>query len=229
MFERLKLLVGEENFHNVQNKKVMIIGIGGVGGECAISLVRSGINKIVIIDNDVVELSNINRQAIAFHSTVGKKKVEVLRKILMDINPDVDVSSYNLFLDKDNIKSIIEVENPHYIIDCCDTVNTKKAIIKESIEKNIKFITSMGTGNKLDPSQLEITEIKKTENCPLAKVIRKWARDEEIKSKIPVLYSKELPLYRGEVISSSSFVPNSAGLLLASYVFRDLLKEENML
>lgn len=224
MFDRLKLLISEESFLKIENKKILVVGLGGVGGECVISLIRSGIQNIVLIDYDVVDITNLNRQVVAYQSTIGKKKTEVLEMIIKDINPEVKVKLYNIFLDDNNLKEVIEIEKPDYIIDCCDTVATKKAIIKESIKNNIKFISSMGTGNKLNPSKLEVTDISKTVNCPLAKVMRKWARDEKIKEKITVVYSSELPLYKGTVVASSAFVPNSAGLLISSYVIKDLIK-----
>lgn len=224
MFDRFKLLIGEENFLKLQNKKILVVGIGGVGGECVISLVRSGINSVVIIDNDIVEESNLNRQAVAFISNLGYKKVDVMSNILKDINSNINVVKYDLFLDENNIIDLLDKEEPDYIIDCCDTVNTKKAIIKEAIKRDIKVISSMGTGNKLEPSMLEIDDIRNTINCPLARVMRKWINDSKIKEKVPVLYSKELPKYKGKVVASSSFVPGAAGLLIASYVIKDLLK-----
>lgn len=224
MFDRFKLLIGEENFLKLQNKKILVVGIGGVGGECVISLVRSGINSVVIIDNDIVEESNLNRQAVAFISNLGYKKVDVMSNILKDINSNINVVKYDLFLDENNIIDLLDKEEPDYIIDCCDTVNTKKAIIKEAIKRDIKVISSMGTGNKLEPSMLEIDDIRNTINCPLARVMRKLINDSKIKEKVPVLYSKELPKYKGKVVASSSFVPGAAGLLIASYVIKDLLK-----
>lgn len=223
MFDRLKLLIGENNFSLIEKNKVLVVGIGGVGGECVLSLIRSGIKDIVIIDFDVVDISNINRQVVAFHSTIGLKKVDVLEKIILDINPLCKVSKYDIFLDKNNIKEIIDKENPTFIIDCCDSKETKKEIIIESINRNINFISSMGTGNKFDPAALEITDIRKTNNDPLARIFRKWVKDEKINNKIPVLCSKEVPIHSGKVVASNSFVPNSAGLLIASYVIRKII------
>ena len=225
MFERLELLIGKDNLDKIQSTKVLIVGVGGVGGECAVSLVRSGIKDIVIIDFDKVDITNLNRQVVAYHSTIGKKKVDVLESILKDINPDCNVSKYDIFLDKGNIKEMFDREKPGFIIDCCDSKETKKSIILESLERNINFISSMGTGNKLDPSLLEITDISKTNNDPLARIFRKWVKDEKINKKIPVLCSKEVPVHTGRVVSSSSFVPNSAGLLIASYVIRKIINK----
>lgn len=225
MFDRLKLLIGEDNLNKIQNTKVLIVGIGGVGGECAVSLVRSGISDIVIIDFDVVDITNINRQIVAYHSTIGKKKVDVLEKIILDINPKVKVTKYDIYLDKNNIKEIFDREKPAFVIDCCDSKETKKEIIKESLNRNIKFISSMGTGNKMDPSKLEIIDIRKTNNDPLARIFRKWVKDEKINQKIPVLCSKEVPIHSGKIVSSNSFVPNSAGLLISSYVIKEITRK----
>lgn len=225
MFDRLELLIGKDNLEKIKSTKVLIVGVGGVGGECAVSLVRSGIKDIVIIDFDKVDITNLNRQVVAYHSTIGKKKVDVLENILKDINPECNVSKYDLFLDKDNIKEIFDRENPSFIIDCCDSKETKKAIILEALERDINFISSMGTGNKLDPSMLEITDIRKTNNDPLARIFRKWVKDLKINKKIPVLCSKEVPVHTGNVVASSSFVPNSAGLLISSYVIRKTINK----
>ena len=225
MFDRLELLIGKDNLDKIKSTKVLIVGVGGVGGECAVSLVRSGIKDIVIIDFDKVDITNLNRQVVAYHSTIGKKKVDVLENILKDINPECNVSKYDIYLDKDNIKEIFDRENPNYIIDCCDSKETKKEIILESLNRNIDFISSMGTGNKLDPSLLEITDIRKTNNDPLARIFRKWVKDEKINKKISVLCSKEVPTHTGNVVASSSFVPNSAGLLISSYVIRKIINK----
>jgi tRNA A37 threonylcarbamoyladenosine dehydratase len=225
MFERLELLIGKDNLNKIQSTKVLIVGVGGVGGECALSLVRSGIKSITIIDFDKVDISNINRQVVAFHSTIGKKKVDVLESIIKDINPECNVSKYDIYLDKNNIKEIFDNETPDFIIDCCDSKETKKEIIKESLNRNIRFISSMGTGCKMDPSKLEITDIRKTNNDPLARIFRKWIKDEKINKKIPVLCSTEVPVKSGRAVASNSFVPNSAGLLISSYVIRKIIND----
>ena len=224
MFDRLELLIGKDNLEKIKSTKVLIVGVDGVGGSCAISLVRSGIKDIVIIDFDKVDITNLNRQVVAYHSTIGKKKVDVLENIIKDINPECNVSKYDIYLDKNNIKEIFDREKPLFIIDCCDSKETKKSIILESLDRNINFISSMGTGNKLDPSMLEITDIRKTNNDPLARIFRKWVKDLKINKKIPVLCSK-VPVHTGNVVSSSSFVPNSAGLLISSYVIRKIINK----
>jgi tRNA A37 threonylcarbamoyladenosine dehydratase len=224
MFDRLKLLIGEDNLLLINKSKVLVVGVGGVGGECVVSLIRSGIENITIIDFDKVDITNINRQVVAYHSTIGKKKVDVLESIIKDINPSCNVNKYDVFLDKNNIKEILDKEKPDFIIDCCDSVETKKEIIEESLLRKIHFISSMGTGNKMDPSQLEIVDIRKTNNDPLARIFRKWVKDNKINDKIPVLCSKEVPIHSGRVVASNSFVPNSAGLLISSYVIRKIIK-----
>ena len=225
MFDRLELSIGKDNLKKIQSTKVLVVGVGGVGGECVLSLIRSGIEDIVIIDFDKVDITNINRQVVAFHSTIGKKKVDILENIIKDINPNCKISKYDIYLDKNNINDIFDNESPNFIIDCCDSKETKKEIIKESLNRNIEFISSMGTGNKMDPKLLDITDIRKTNNDPLARIFRKWVKDEKINKKIPVLCSKEVPIHSGKIVASNSFVPNSAGLLIASYVIREIIKD----
>ena len=227
MFERLELLIGKESLEEIKNSKILIVGIGGVGGSVATSLVRSGIQNIVLIDFDIVDITNINRQVVAYHSTIGLKKVDVIKKILLDINPSLIVKTYDIFLNKDNIKTILDEEKPTYIIDACDSKETKKSIILEAISRKIKFISSMGTGNKMNPSDLEIIDIRKTVNDPLARIFRKWVKDNKIKSKITVLSSRELPIKTGNIVSSNSFVPTSAGLLITSYVIKDIINDDS--
>lgn len=224
MFDRFTLLVGENNLEKIKKQKVLVVGIGGVGGICAKSLVRSGIENITIIDYDIVDISNINRQEVAYLSTVGKKKVTVLKLMLEDINDKCNVNSYDMFLDSTNIKEIFDKGNFSYVVDACDSKNTKMAIINECLKRKIKFISSMGTGNKLNPSLLEITDIRKTQNDPLARIIRKWVKDNNIKEKITVLCSKEVPLRHGNIVASNSFVPPSAGLLITSYIINDIIE-----
>lgn len=226
MFERLELLIGKESLNNLHNTKVLVVGIGGVGGECVVSLIRSGIENIVLIDYDTIDTTNLNRQVVAYTSTVGMKKIDAMEKILLEINCKCNIKKYDVFLDKDNISEILDKESPDYIVDACDSKDTKKEIILESIKRKIKFISSMGTGNKLDPSLLEITDIRKTVNDPLARIFRKWVKDNNIKSKIPVVSSRELPKKLGNVVASNSFVPATAGLLITSYIVNDIMSNK---
>lgn len=225
MFERLEWIIGNDNLKKIANKTVLIVGLGGVGGYTATSLVRSGIKKLIIIDNDIVNLSNLNRQIIATHSTIGMKKVDALEKMILDINPDVKIEKYDLFLTKDNIIDIFS-NQIDYVVDACDTVNTKKALINECLQREIPFISSMGTGNRLDPTKLEITDIRKTNNDPLARIMRKWVKDNKINKKIPVVSSLEVPKKLGIKIGSTSFVPSVAGLIITSYIINLIISKE---
>jgi Dinucleotide-utilizing enzymes involved in molybdopterin and thiamine biosynthesis family 1 len=223
MFKRLELIIGNDHLENIKSKVVLVIGIGGVGGAAVEALVRSGIHNIILVDFDVVEESNLNRQRIAFKSTIGMKKVIAMKNIIMDINECCNAEVNELLVDENNINSLFD-KRIDYVIDACDDVKAKKAIINECLKRKIKFISSMGTGNKLDPSLLEIVDIRKTSNDPLARIFRKWVKDSRIKEKIMVLSSREIPVKTGNVVGSTSFVPNSAGLLIASYVIRDIIK-----
>lgn len=224
-FSRLEKVIGEDNVSLINNKCVLILGVGGVGGYVAEALARSNIGKLILVDFDVVDESNINRQIIALESTIGMKKVDVLEKRIKEINSGCEVIKIDRFIDLDNYLELFEY-NIDYFVDACDTMTVKKAVIKECIKRKINFISSMGTGNKLDPSKLEIVDIRKTVNDPLAKVIRKFIKDEKINGKVMVLSSTELPVKTGErTPGSTAFVPASAGLLIASYVVRQFIKK----
>ena len=222
-FSRLESLIGFASLEKIKQKRVLVLGIGGVGGYVAEALVRSGISKIVIVDYDIVDITNINRQIIALNSTLGKKKVDVLEQRLKDINPELEIKTFDLFFDSKTKDKILD-NNFDFIIDCCDSLESKKLIIKEALIRKIDIISSMGTANKLDPSLLEIVDIRKTYNDPLARKIRKFIKDEKINQKIMVLSSKEVPIKNGKILGSNSFVPSSAGLLIASYVIRKIIK-----
>ena len=220
---RFEVLVGSENLQTLKNKSVFILGLGGVGGYVCEALARSGVGRLVLMDFDSVDVTNINRQIIAMHSTVGRKKVDVMKERVLDINPDCVVDLYDMFLEDD--LSILEDIDVDFIVDCCDTVFTKKRIISYCLDKNISFLTCLGTAKKIDPSLLEITELSKTYNDPLARILRKYVKDNHIKGKIPVCFSGELPMDVKE-LGSSAFVPSSAGLLIASYVVRKFLDDK---
>lgn len=219
--ERLELLIGNENINILKNKTVLVIGVGGVGGYAVEVLARSGIGHIVLVDPDVVEESNINRQLVALTSTIGKYKVEVLKSRIEDMGLGTTISIFKDFVTEENIDSYLEVD---YVIDACDTLLTKFSIIEKCLEKNIPFISSMGTGNKMDPSKLEIMDLKKTSYDPLAKRLRKLVSTAGLKGNIPVVASKEEKKVCGEhVIPSNAFVPASAGILCASYVINQIV------
>ncbi|MCI1958515.1 MAG: tRNA threonylcarbamoyladenosine dehydratase [Clostridia bacterium] len=232
---RTAMLIGNDNIEKLKNSTVLIFGLGGVGGNAAEAIARSGVGHMILVDNDTVSVSNINRQVIALNSTVGMPKTKVCERRLKDINPEIDIKLYNCFFLPGN-NDIIKRGKIDYIVDAIDTVTGKIEIIMQAQEKNIPVISSMGTAYRLDPSCLEVTDIYKTSGCPLAKVMRKELRDRNVK-KLKVVYSTEKaikPVFtidkegeRKRTPASSSFVPPAAGLLIASQVIRDLLEANN--
>ena len=223
-FNRFEKIIGNENLKLINSKSVLILGCGGVGGYVAEALARSNIGKLILVDFDIIEETNINRQIIALDSTVGKKKIDVLEERIKDINKECQIIKIDTFIDSKNI-DLIFMEDFDFLLDACDTVSTKKEFIKKCLRKKKDFISSMGTGNKLDPTKLEIIDIRKTINDPLARIIRKFIKDEGIKEKINVLTSKELPIKTGERIpGSTAFVPSVGGLLIASFIINRLIK-----
>ena len=224
-FVRFEKLVGTDALNYLSTKTVLVLGVGGVGGYVVEGLVRSGVGRIIVIDKDVVDETNLNRQIIALESTIGEKKVDVIEKRIRDINSAVIVQKLDKFIDKDNLNEIFQYDFD-YLVDACDTVSTKLAIIDRCLGEKRKFISSMGTGNKLDPSMLEIVDIRKTVNDPLARIVRKHVKDKKINDKVMVLSSRELPIKTGNrTPGSSSFVPSSAGLLIASCIVRQFISE----
>ena len=222
-FSRLEMLVGEDCLNVLKSKSVLILGVGGVGGYVAESLARSGIGTLILVDFDTIDETNINRQIIALESTIGLKKVDVLEKRIKDINSDINVIKIDKFIDCDNYITLFD-NKIDFFVDACDTVSTKKAVIKYCLDNDIKFITSMGTGNKFDPSKLEIIDIRKTVNDPLARIMRKFVKDLKTNKKVMVCTSSELPVKTGErTPGSTAFVPSSAGLLIGSYIVRYFL------
>lgn len=226
MFDRLELLIGKKNLEKVQNLHVLVVGLGGVGGYVVESLVRCGVSNLILVDYDVVCITNKNRQIIATDDTIGQKKVDAFYERIRSISRDCQVTLLDMFLNPENI-ALLDTYRIDYIVDACDTVSTKQALISYAISRKIPFISCMGTGNRLDPSQLEITDLRKTSYDPLAKKMRKFLVDEKIRQKIPVICSKEPPIKTGSrVIASCSFVPSSAGLLITSYIIKQIIKED---
>ena len=223
-FERLSKIIGEESLSTLRDKTVLVLGCGGVGGYVVEALARSNIGSLIIVDYDTVEESNLNRQIIALSSTIGEKKVDVLEKRILDINPLCKVIKIDQLIKEDNIQLLFQTPID-YLVDACDMMSTKKMVILECIKRKIPFISSMGTGNRLDPSKLEIMDICKTNNDPLARILRKFVKDEKINQKVMVLCSRELPVKTHDrTPGSSAFVPSGAGLLIASYIVREFLK-----
>lgn len=227
-FSRTELLIGDDGLNRLKNSHVAVFGIGGVGGYAAEALVRCGLGKIDIIDNDTVSESNINRQIIATHKTVGKPKVDIMEERLLEINPNVLIQKHKLFFTPDTSEKF-DFEKYDYVIDAIDTVVGKLELIKKSKLNNIPIICAMGAGNKLDPTKFEVADISKTSVCPLAKVIRQELRKQRIKD-VKVVYSKELPIKHdtkenGKSIPGSvSFVPPVVGLIISGEVIKDLIK-----
>lgn len=223
MFDRVISLIGKDNLDKIMNTTVLIVGLGGVGGYALEGLVRSGIGNLILIDFDRVDESNLNRQIITNQDNVGKYKVDEAIKRVKGINPNCNVIIHNTFLCKDTI-NMLDNYKIDYIVDACDSVQAKKLLIDYAIEKDIKIIASMGTAKKIDPSKLEIIDIRKTSYDPLAKILRKYVMDKKINKKIMVVSSKEEPIRR-DVLASLVFVPATAGLLCANYIIKDIIKE----
>lgn len=231
-FIRSEMLLGKESTHRLKNAKIAVFGIGGVGSYVCESLARCGVGSLTLIDGDSVAESNINRQIIALHSTIGKPKAEVMRERIYDINPDAEVIALNIFYTPKNGDEI-PFEGFDYIVDAIDTVTSKLYIIQKAKSLDIPVISSMGTGNKLDSSRFRITDISKTQVCPLARVMRRELKSRGITS-LKVLWSDEKPITplfspnetggKRQTPGSVSFVPSVAGLLIAGEVIRDLIK-----
>ena len=221
-FDRLSILIGNDGIDTLKKKKVLVVGLGGVGGYVVESLSRSGIGTLGLVDYDIVDITNINRQIIALHSTIGQKKVDLFKTRISDINKECNVICYDVFLTKDNYNDLFNIDYD-FIIDCCDSIEAKKALLLEATKRNIPFISCMGTANKMDPSKLQIIELVKTSYDPIAKIMRKFVKDNNIKEKIFVLASSEQPIKNGTKLGSNSFVPATAGLLISSYVIKKIL------
>ena len=222
-FCRTSLLIGEDGIEKLNKSKVAVFGVGGVGGYVVEALVRAGVGKIDVIDNDIINLSNLNRQIVALYSTLGKFKVDVIKERALDINPEAEIGTYKIFFDN-STQEQFDFSKYDYVIDAIDSVKSKLLLIECCKKANIPIISSMGTGNKLDPSKFEVTDISKTSVCPLARVMRIELKKRGIK-KLNVLYSKEIPVKNGQRTPSSiSFVPPVAGLIIAGKVVNDLIK-----
>lgn len=226
MFERTIKLIGEDKFNEINNKTVAVIGIGGVGGYAVEGLIRSGISSIIIADYDTIDISNFNRQIISNQNSIGKFKVDEMEKRILSINPNCKIIKLYDKLSLDNIDNLFKYSFD-YLIDACDTILVKQELIKICLDNKIKIISCMGTGNKLNPSMLEITDISKTSYDPIAKRIRKFLKDNNIKDKVKVVYSKEQNKKFEGSIPSMIFVPATAGLLCSNYVISDMIKQDN--
>lgn len=247
-FSRTELLIGKDGEEKLKSAKVAVFGVGGVGSFVVEGLVRAGVGNIVIIDYDKICLTNLNRQIMATRKTIGKYKVDIMKDRILEINPDANVETYKEFYMPDSDTKII-TDDLSYVADCVDTVTAKIEIIMKCKEANVPVMSAMGTGNKLDPTRFEITDIYKTSICPLAKVMRKELRKRNVDS-LKVIYSKEEPIIpvseaesscktncicppgtkrkcsiRNQVPGSISFVPSVAGLMIAGEIIKDILKK----
>ncbi len=222
-FSREELLIGKQNVDKLHLKKVAIFGVGGVGSFVVEGLARAGIGNFILIDNDIVDITNLNRQLHALHSTIGKYKVDLMKERILDINPRARVEVYREFYESNEKNKILD-SSVNYIVDAIDSVKSKINLAKDAQELNIPIISSMGTGNKFDPTKFEISDISKTSVCPLARVMRKELKKIGIK-KYKVLYSREDPIKSDEKNPGSiSFVPSVAGLIISGEVIKDIIK-----
>ena len=221
-FEREELLIGDK-INILKNKTILVLGLGGVGGYVTESLARCGIGNLILVDYDKVDITNINRQIIATYSNIGKLKTECFKKRIADINKECNVKVLNIFYGIDN-KDFIFEDKIDYVIDCCDSLESKKILIEECFKRNIPIISCMGTGNKFHPELFSITKLKKTEYDPLAKKLRFLLKDQKELLDVDVLYSKEQPTEFKGKIGSISYVPSVAGLLITSYVINKFIE-----
>lgn len=241
-FSRNELAIGKEGMNTLKNTTVAVLGVGGVGSFSAEALARTGVGRIILVDKDDVDITNVNRQIHALLSTVGQPKAELMKTRIQDINPDCEVISLKMFYTEETFEEFFSY-NLDYVIDASDTVMYKIHVMKECLKRNIKIISSMGAANKMDPTRFQIADISKTHTDPLAKVIRTKLRKEGITKGVPVVFSDESPIVIREDVrkvvgndeakirkaqmppSSNAFVPSVAGLIAASWVVNDILKD----
>ena len=223
-FSRTEALLGEQAMEKLKKARVAVFGIGGVGGHVVEALVRSGVGAVDIVDSDKVCLSNLNRQIIATESSIGKYKVDVMKERILDINPEAVVNVHKCFY-LPEMKDEFDFSQYSYVVDAVDTVTAKIQLVMEAAEAGVPIISSMGAGNKLDPTAFQVADIYKTSVCPLAKVMRRELKKRGIK-KLKVVYSREQPVVKNAVPASVAFVPSVAGLIIAGEVIKDLAKAD---
>ncbi|WP_213422881.1 tRNA threonylcarbamoyladenosine dehydratase [Bhargavaea massiliensis] len=241
-FSRNELSVGKEGLDRYRQTTVAVLGVGGVGSFAAEACARTGIGRIILIDKDEVDITNVNRQLVAYLSTVGRKKAEVMKERIADINPDCEVITLNMFYTEETADQLFDL-SPDYVIDASDTIAYKIHLIKECVKRGVKVISCMGVARKTDPTRLQIVDISKTHTDPLAKVIRTTLRKDGIRKGVPVVFSDESPIISKEEVNevvgkpdakirkakmppaSNAFVPSTAGLFCASWVLNDIVKD----
>lgn len=230
LYTRTELVYGDK-MDKIINSTVMIVGVGGVGSYAAEALARSGVGKLILVDKDEIDITNINRQLHALHSTIGLQKVDVMEERLKDINPKIEIEIINKFELDEAIERITDCD---FVIDAIDTVTNKLLLINACLSNKVKFISAMGAANKVDPTRFQIADIKKTSTDPLARLIRKKLAKSRVKGKVPVVFSTEVPMKQNKILNDSNirkvstppgslaFVPSVVGLICASYVIRKL-------
>ncbi|MDM5229038.1 tRNA threonylcarbamoyladenosine dehydratase [Cytobacillus sp. NJ13] len=241
-FSRNELAIGKEGLEKMRNSTVAVLGIGGVGSFAAEALARSGVGRLVLVDKDDVDITNVNRQVIALLSTVGKPKVDLMKERIKDINPDCEVIALKMFYTEETYEQFFDY-GLDFVVDASDTISYKIHLMKECLNRGIPMISSMGAANKMDPTRFQIADIFKTHTDPIAKVIRTRLRKEGIRKGVPVVFSDESPIVIREDVrktvgkdnaeirkakmppSSNAFVPSVAGLIMASYVVKELLSD----
>ncbi len=223
LFARTEMLLGAEALEKLKNSKILVFGVGGVGGYVCEALARCGVGEIDVVDKDTVDETNINRQIIADTTNIGMPKVDAVKERMQRINPEIKVNVFKTFFLPENA-DFVDFSNYDYIVDAVDTVSAKIEIVKRAKENSVPVISAMGTGNKINPQMLEVADIQKTSVCPLAKAVRLLCRKNGIKH-LKTVYSKEIPIKKeenGRTPGSISFVPSSAGLLIASEIVKDI-------
>lgn len=235
---RTELVIGRDGLDKLKNSRIIVFGVGGVGGFAVEALARAGVGELTLVDNDTVSLTNLNRQIIATYDTIDQPKVEIMKKRIQSINKDCNVITHQVFVSNDNIEELVP-KDIDYVVDAIDTVSAKLGLAEYCYKNNIKIMSSMGTGNKLDPTQFKVTDVFKTQVCPLAKVMRYELRKRGV-NKLKVVYSEEMPRkpkseYSSEVKGTAkrpvpgsvSFVPPVAGMIIAGEVIKDILEINN--
>ena len=222
MFERLISLIGKDKFSRLQKVNVLVVGLGGVGGYAFEALVRAGIINITIVDWDVIEESNLNRQIITSSKLIGEAKVTAAKTRALEINPNLNITTIDKFIDESHFDELIMSKKFDYVIDACDDINLKFLLIKNA--NKYKLVSSMGTANKIDPSSFSITTLDKTSNDPIARILRRKVKEAKLHRKFKVVSSTESPIPNQKVLGTNSFIPGISGLLCASYVINDITK-----
>ncbi|NDV46412.1 tRNA threonylcarbamoyladenosine dehydratase [Paludibacter sp. 221] len=230
--QRTELLIGKSGIERLENASVLVVGLGGVGGMAAEMICRAGVGNLTIVDCDTVNVTNINRQIIALHNTLEQPKAKVLGERLLQINPDLKLTVLNELLDSENTEQLLDGNNFDFVVDAIDTLSPKVFLIKACIDRGIKIVSSMGSGGKVDPSKIKITDISKTEVCALARAVRQRLRKIGIKKGLPVVFSTEPAnkeaivetdeRYKKSTTGTISYLPAVFGCYLASYVIREL-------